>query len=210
MKLALGISIHNKLAAEEDVAMLKESYHERCDCCGIPTKGVNVNPLWIEDFGWKNACDLCFLTANLDQIPSIDKGVFIFCPKLTQQEVNVLCRLSWAVSFHLEKSKVEIEVREAADTLSIIMSRLTKGASDARSYFTPAINDVDSNVAYMNLMKDEEYAQRGLIYEHLRWMPDEEVFRESTRWYATEVFNQISIHHLQSQVDMFMNRISKG
>jgi len=195
-KLMLGISVRGPEVTPEQDEQTKALFAGKCDFCGVPID-QSMRHTHHHNGGWYNSCSLCYYYEHLDKIPSYDRGKFIYCHKLSQEELNIFLGLTWSMVYIERQFDVSEEFEENLQGLTDLEKDLEYRVEGIKSHFLVGsqknVQSVNPDIVanYLNLLDDEKYHQRYKMFSQFLWLPPKTVFRQETAFWAKNAYNQM-------------------
>jgi hypothetical protein len=205
----LGISFYNPIITESDKAALEARFGGDvgvCECCGIKLKASMRHELEVKGV-WYNACGMCYYPANLDEIPSFDKGKIVYFPAGSQARLNSILRACWSMHYLAKLDPDNKELMQMCESVSQIEDGILGLVQINNSYFHFSAPDVLSSTLF--LLKPEEYEQRHKLLMSFRWLPEQDTFREEMAFWAQESFSSLHPEKITGNIQHFMEKYAK-
>lgn len=177
--LILGVNKKQlKISKEEKFNLDKKE--KKCNFCGINTEkyGHYLN----KNGEWNNACSLCYYSENLDELIAMDKGSIVFINEISQVEIFGLMRMIWYIKELYKNSKNNDHLEEVYDSLLILEESLIDRAGHAENLFSTGASNVNILVDFLHSTNIED-SKTKIPLKYLRWIPNENVFREEIEYW---------------------------
>ncbi|ARR10330.1 HNH endonuclease [Vibrio parahaemolyticus] len=135
-------------------------------------------------------CPLCHMCEHLGFVADNKLATLVFCPSLTQEELNAYVRISWVANYLAkiqgpEKCGTTL-LRIARDT-GLWIELLSATAQQVSQVYK--ITNIRALAEDFRAMDDKEYSERQLKYPHLRLLFTPDPFsREIEEWSRNQDF----------------------
>ena len=156
-----------------------------CDFCGINIESDhNFHQKGSELYA---SCSICYYTENLDEIVAMKKGSIILMPEMTQVELNAMLRLIWYY-----ESIEEEDMIDKIDTIGNLYSQIRERENFVESYYSEGASDIDIVINSLYNFKKERYEKRDVGMYGLLWMPEKDIFFQTSTYMEYRVISKIS------------------
>lgn len=176
----------------------KDIDNKKIDQC--PFCGVNIEKHYHYHFKnekWYKSCSFCYYSENIDKLIAMNKGDFIFLNDMSQVDLfNTLRQIYFVEYLHKSQNsrenkntKVDEHLEEIYDSFLLLKDSLSDRKEYAANLICPSANDINIVTDYLSVCTKQEYEDSKLTLKYLRWLPNQEIFREEIQWWIEKNFN---------------------
>jgi len=180
---------------EKEKTELDNKNIKECPFCGINIE--KHSHYHFKNNKWYKSCSYCYYSENIDNLIAMNKGDFIFLNDISQTDLfNILRHIYYLDYLQKNKNskenkqiKVDEHIEEIYDSFLLIKDSLSDRKEYAANLICPSANDINIVTDYLSVCSKEEYDNAKHTLKYLRWLPNEDVFKEEILWWIENNFD---------------------
>lgn len=191
--ISIDVSRFKPQINEKEKKELDNKNITECPFCGVNIK--NYSHYHFKNDKWYKSCSFCYYTENIDKLIAMNKGDFIFLNEMSQVDLfNILRHIYFLDYLYKNKNskdnKIDEHIEEIYDSYLLIQDSLSDRKEYAANLMCPSANDINIVTDYLSVCTKEEYDNSKHALKYLRWLPNQEIFKEEILWWIENNFKE--------------------